>query len=519
MKLKRLWETLKSKPQWIRHGLIAFSLLAGLLLSLTESVIQFESRAYQRIAASAPQLKLDHSLPESYLFSFPPWLVLMILATLFAGWVVFRKGRYPGFPLYIATVFLLLLVEILLAVSSHVWIPVQWSLLVILWVAAIAGAYDLLLRLFPRRSHSEQQQLQTISTQIKLQHYENAIVLLKRCEFSDAVADLAYELGQLLEAKQNWLLARYLYQWMVEHDPGINDFVSRMDEKIKPNADTDHTLNETTVSKHFFGSYELTGKKATGATSTVYEARDSQTQQRVALKLLQTDAADDVKEMNFLHEALTVSRLDHTNIVKIHDAGTLNGQAYIAMDYISGYPLSERIRRKKLFSVAETLRVLNAMLEALKLAHQERIVHGDIKPANIMYDRVKQQFILTDFGAANQGIDEVVQGKKIIGTPSYMSPEQLSGKKTDGRSDLFSLAVTVYHLLTGIQPFTADNLQQIKNNVINKTVDLDSLTVPDSLRQVLAKALQKKPYQRFADAQQMLDAINLCEQQLRMRSH
>ena len=125
--------------------------------------------------------------------------------------------------------------------------------------------------------------------------------------------------------------------------------------------------------------------------------------------------------------------------------------------------------------------------------------------------------IFTDFGAAYTEHKSRQGGNIIVGTPAYMSPEQLEGKKLDGRSDLFSLAVTLYHLLTGHQPFTGENLHQLKQSIINDQPDLNHFTLPAGIMEVIMKALQKKTYMRFADAQQMLTAVEYCEAQLKER--
>lgn len=289
--------------------------------------------------------------------------------------------------------------------------------------------------------------------------------------------------------------------------------------------DKDLSNTEITETKNQFGHYQLVGKKALGATATVYEAFDLFTHNRIALKILNQDIVcsegdDNTSEpivKSFLQEAITVSGLDHPNIVKIHDADIIDERAYIAMDYISGYPMSERLRRRKFLTAAESLRIMRSVLNALVVAHQNRIVHGDIKPANIMYDQHRRHYVVTDFGAALCDTRALDKGKKIIGTPVYMSPEQLSGERLDGRSDLFSLAVTIYHLLTGIQPFSGENLSELKNNVLSGRVDMSVLSVPEMIRLVLDKALQKKTYQRFADAGQMLQAVVYCEQKLQKK--
>ena len=222
-----------------------------------------------------------------------------------------------------------------------------------------------------------------------------------------------------------------------------------------------------------------------------------------------------------MHEAEIVSQLDHDNIVKIHDAEMLEDSAYIAMDYISGYSMSARLRKRQYLTVGECIRISRDMLRALAVAHSHGIVHGDIKPANIMYDSVNDTYILTDFGAAYTEKRERMADNVIVGTPAYMSPEQLEGKKLDGRSDLFSLAVTLYQLLTGHQPFSGNSLPELKKNIVGEEPDLNHLTLPAGITEVIIKALQKKTYMRFADAQQMLTSVEFCEAQLRerMRQH
>ncbi len=134
-----------------------------------------------------------------------------------------------------------------------------------------------------------------------------------------------------------------------------------------------------------------------------------------------------------------------------------------------------------------------------------------------MYDENLDSYIVTDFGAAYTQREDRQASNTIVGTPAYMSPEQLEGKKLDGRSDLFSLAVTLYHLLTGHQLFTGDNLYQLKKSIINDEPDLDHITLPVGIMEVIVKALEKKTYMRFADAQQMLTAVEYCETQLKQR--
>ena len=268
------------------------------------------------------------------------------------------------------------------------------------------------------------------------------------------------------------------------------------------------------------GNYRLLKKIATGSTSVMYEAIDLGSQKRVALKVMRIRKEEKIERDridHWLHEAVIVSRLDHDNIVKIHDAERMGDGAFIAMDYISGYSMSRRLRKREYLTVGECIRISKSMLKALSLAHEHGVIHGDIKPANIMYDTEHDTYILTDFGAAYSERRARLDDKLIIGTPAYMSPEQLQGKKLDGRSDLYSLAVTLYHLLTGYQPFSGSSLPELKRDILAGEPDLNHLTLPAGIIEVLIKALQKKPYMRFADAQQMLTSVEYCENKLQER--
>ena len=498
---------------FITGGALAVSWLLG----FSDFAGQIETAFQQQLIALSPAFNLHRVEPFSVI---PYGLQNLILLAVFLWlwlYLVYIRPAGPSPVFIILTVFCLFMAQLLIAVIFKLWFPALWSLLSFTAACIILLIYARLKTMRRNQPFSHQQQLSAIEHKINEGQFEMAVLMIKKCPFSDDLAERAYELGVLLEQQENWILARYLYQWMVEFDPGMQDFVTSMDLKINPELDEDYSIPEITNNEHQFGHYQLLGKKATGATATVYEATDLKTRQRIALKMLDQksgETIDDRDIMSFLHEAMVMQKLDHPNIVKIHDADIIDEQAYIAMDYIAGYPMSERLRRKKYLTAAESLRIMKSVLQALVAAHARGIVHGDIKPANIMYDSHKKIYIVTDFGAANR--HKLFEGENIItGTPAYMSPEQLTGGKMDGRSDLFSLAVTIYHLLSGVQPFSGDKLSDLKNNVLNEAVDFSVLSVPDIIKQVLRKALQKKTYQRFADASQMLQSVEYCEQRLK----
>ncbi len=494
--------------------------LLALGASLLPPVQGMEQMLHQQMQQLRPQAA---AIDTSARLVLPLWWLLLTLGFSWLCLEICRINRRgPSLAFLLLSAFAMLMAEILLELFADIWLP-------LLWPAFSLFVAGLLLMAWQRRhwlrdlfSSEPSCRIEEIRDLTAAGDHAAAVFLLKNCPFSDDMFELAYELGQKIEAEKNWLLARYLYQWLVQFDPGIQDFVDHVEAQLHPQRLSDlgkstETAETAGEEGEIFGHYRILGRKATGATAEVVEARDLNTHRRVALKLLNQKLDDSTGErdiMTFLHEAMTVSSLDHPNIVKIHDADIIDDRAYIAMDFIDGYPLSARLKRKRYLTAAESLRVMRAVLEALIAAHRKGIVHGDIKPANIMFDRATRRYIVTDFGAAWSRSRLPDAGSKIIGTPSYMSPEQLSGKRLDGRSDLFSLAVTIYHLLSGYQPFVAEDLKSVKRLVCGAEVDLDRLKIPESIRQVIGKALQKKTYQRFADAEQMLQAVEHCEQLL-----
>ena len=506
-------------------GLIAILLVFTYLLSLTATVSSFEYDLFIYILGLQPD---DRELVAITSISFAPqWCVLLIYGLIMAIYVR-RYTRSPTTAMSILTVVLalfgLMMMEVILAVFLQLFLPIVFPALVMLLLSAFYWALDVYGRFVTSGIfHQEPITLDSIRQRIEQDELKTALFMLKQCSYSDELLEIGYELGMLLESNKHWASALNLYHWLSKYDPGLSDFVTRIEEIRKNRAtllELGKTLPIAEPESPMIGHYRLVKKIAKGSTAVVYEATDVRTHNRVALKVM-TALKNQQNERNrikhWLDEAVIVSQLDHRNIVKIHDAEMRDKDAYIAMDYISGYSMSLRLRKREYLTVGECIRISKSMLAALAVAHSHGVIHGDIKPANIIFDSQNDTYILTDFGAAFSERQEREVDKMIVGTPAYMSPEQLEGKKLDGRSDLFSLAVTLYHLLTGHQPFAGSNLPELKKNIVCDEPDLNHLTLPRGIAQVILKALQKKPYMRFADAQQMLTSVEYCEAQLRER--
>jgi predicted Ser/Thr protein kinase len=249
------------------------------------------------------------------------------------------------------------------------------------------------------------------------------------------------------------------------------------------------------------GRYEITGELGRGAMGVVYKALDPTIGRTVALKTMRLDVHGlDAQEMvrRFQNEARAAGVLNHPNIVTIYDAGEQDGIFYIAMEFIEGTTLHELLVEKRVLATDEVLQLTRQICRGLDYAHSNSIVHRDIKPANIMITGNGTVKIM-DFGIAKSG-GQVTNTGQVLGTPNYMSPEQVKGRQLDGRSDLFSLGVILYEMMTGEKPFVGQNVTTIIYKIVNENPitprDLD-VTVHPGLSAIVTKALAKAPDDRY----------------------
>ena len=266
------------------------------------------------------------------------------------------------------------------------------------------------------------------------------------------------------------------------------------------------------------GRYQLEKELGRGATGIVYRGRDSQTGRVVAIKTValsrefETGELQEVRE-RFVREAETAGRLNHPHVVRIFDAGEAHDLAYIAMEFLQGTDLTPYTRPDNLLPLPQVMRIIARVAAALHYAHVNRVVHRDIKPSNIMYDPASDTVKVTDFGIALIADSPGTRTGRAFGTPSYMSPEQLAGKTIEGRSDLFSLGVTFYQLVSGHLPFRGDSLPQLVIKMANEP-HIGILTynpqLPPCLVDIIDKALAKHPAGRYQTGDDMAQALKVC---------
>ena len=262
------------------------------------------------------------------------------------------------------------------------------------------------------------------------------------------------------------------------------------------------------------GRYRIQGVLGKGAMGLVYDGRDPTLDRRVAIKTVLTSMLDEATAKHyaarFMREVRAVARLNHPNIVQVYDYGTEGELAYIVMEYIQGKELKDYFDAKEAFAVEAVLRMMIELLDALDFAHEAGVIHRDVKPANVMLDaagRVK----LTDFGVAritDGDGGEATRAGAMIGTPAYMSPEQIQGQAIDRRSDVFSAGVLFYQLLTGRKPFEGTGWALAKKIVQDDPVPPSALAaVGDAVDRVVARSLAKSAEQRYPSARAFADAL------------
>ena len=340
----------------------------------------------------------------------------------------------------------------------------------------------------------------------------------RRVPLADDVMENLYNLALDFERKRQFNKAQAVYEHMARHDKGYKGLQSKLaraknlSETVILGGGGGHPggtllLDGGAVEKPMLGRYQVEKELGKGAMGIVYQGRDPKIGRVVAIKTLalsQEFEGDNLVDarMRFFREAETAGRLQHQNIVTIFDAGEEHDLAYIAMEFLKGRDLVDCCRDGHLLPVPRVVSIVARVAQALAYAHRQNVVHRDIKPANIMYEPDADVVKVTDFGIARITDSSRTRTGLVLGTPSFMSPEQLAGKKVDGRSDLYSLGVTLFQLLTGVLPFRGESMAELMFKISNDVApDIRVVRgdLPDALAEIVATALAKQPEARFQD--------------------
>ena len=504
------------------------SSLDRLLFALAHSLLHPAQAHFYRLfplppASELPSL-LVHAGMDVPIWAAPVERSLLIAVTLLLVVVLPRLRTGTGLLLSLLLAVGIMFTQVALLLYGRHWVPLGE-----VTTFMGAGLIVMLFWLHPHRQIGElRESLQ--DTRVRLGkallqqgQLEETLAAVDPCApTADALA-LKYDVAIRQERRRDYESAIWVYREIVAVRKQYKDVAERLEALQQMDAGSEGggldgtrtlVLSETAVSKPTLGRYEIQRELGRGAMGVVYLGRDPRIARSVAIKTLSYDQFDpgqmeDLKS-RFFREAEAAGRLSHPNIITVFDVGEERDLAFIAMDFAEGRPLSAFAKTQSLLPVATVFDIVARIADALAYAHEQKVIHRDIKPANIIYDPKTGALKVTDFGIAKLSDDSRTKTGSVLGSPLYMSPEQLKGQKVSGASDLYSLGVTFFKLLTAETPYHADTLANLTYQILNKrprSVREFRPDLPASAVRIINKAIQKDPAKRFASAEEMAGAV------------
>lgn len=493
----------------------------------------------------APVLSLAHSvssiLNEDF-FIQPSWAiwVQLLVFIIMAAYIMFLLPRISATTGALITgglVLTLIIVHYILMVSQGMWIQLMTPvmLLIIGYVGLTLKGYVITERGKQKSDADSAESNRMLGLAFQGQgQLDMAFEKFRKVPLDNSVMELLYNLSLDYERKRQFNKANSVYSYMFEFDPKFRDLETRMkradqmEQTVMLGGAGGSTAGGTMimegdgVQKPMLGRYEVQKELGKGAMGVVYLGEDPKISRTVAIKTMalsqefEDDELEEVKE-RFFREAETAGRLNHPNIVTIFDAGEEQDLAYIAMEFLKGKDLAPNTKKDHLLPARTVLELIAQCADALNYAHSQNVVHRDIKPANIMYDPESGQMKVTDFGIARITDSSKTKTGMVLGTPSYMSPEQLAGHKVDGRSDLFSLGVMLYQMVSGQLPFTGDSMATLMFKIANEQHQPIEEVVPDlapCIGAIIDQAMSKDIEARYQNGAEMAADIRTCLQMM-----
>ncbi|MEM7543231.1 MAG: serine/threonine-protein kinase, partial [Pseudomonadota bacterium] len=467
---------------------------------------------------------------------FAEFLILLLIGVYLIA-LLPRLGAAPAAGASIVLFVVMFIAQLAMMVSQATWIQLMTpcALLVVGHVLLTTKRY-LVTEASKRRLDVDSA---ASNRQLALQFQQQgqldmAFDAFRKLPADEQTLEAIYVLGGDFERKRQFNKAAAAYEYIASKDPSFRDIKDKVSRAKQLNdtviiggsggggaSQAGTMLLDGSIEKPMLGRYEVEKELGKGAMGIVYLGKDPMINRVVAIKtmgLAEEFEGDELEEARsrFFREAETAGRLDHPNIVRIYDVGEEHDLAFIAMEFLKGKDLVPETKPDALLPVSTVLGIIFKSAVALDYAHKHNVVHRDIKPANIMYDPENKQVKLTDFGIARITDSSKTKTGMVLGTPSYMSPEQLSGKKVDGRSDLFSLGVMFYQMLCGKLPFQGDSMATLMYRIANeeppnlREIRPDLVGQRPCIEQIIQKALVKDPDARYQTGAQFAKDIQQC---------
>lgn len=481
------------------------------------------------------------SLLNGDMFRMPEWawwgqVAVLLVIALYLMFVLPRFRLGTGIAVSALLLVVLINTHFIMMIAQATWFPLAGAALALVLghgLLSIKWRVGDRVREFQHElSESNRQLGLSFQSQGQLDH---AFDKYRRCLVDESLCAMLYNLGLDYERKRQFSRAAEVFRHIAGYDPKYRDVADRIGRNAEMensfvlgksgNASAGGTLiiSSNGLQKPMLGRYQVERELGRGAMGMVYLGNDPKIGRTVAIKTMalsqefEGDQLEDVKR-RFFREAETAGRLNHPNIVTIYDVGEEQDLAYIAMDYLKGENLLAYCKPDDLLPPAQVFEIIAKVAEALDYAHEQRVVHRDIKPANIIFDIETGTAKVTDFGVAHLTDASKTKTGTILGSPSYMSPEQLAGNRVDGRSDLFSLGITFYQLMTGELPFVGESLASLMYKIANEKhpdVRMFRPDLPACVGKIVNKALHKEADRRFQRGSQFASALRRCQESLK----
>ncbi|MBN1103970.1 MAG: CHASE2 domain-containing protein [Deltaproteobacteria bacterium] len=456
--------------------------------------------------------------------------ILLLVLAVFAGAVTLpRYGLLNRMVVLAGMLTVVFFIGLLSFVFLDVWLKIVYIALALLCVYLAVSVKDFIIkaRTFDLTSKESIETNRMLGLSLQSQGLlDLAFEKFRKCPLDDAMKDVIYNLGLDYERKRMMNKSISVYEYIQANDKDFRDLkerIPKLRKLITPYSASGRegkreakiVVSDDLGIKPTVGRYEILGELGQGAMGIVYKARDPKIQRLLAIKTIrfsdefEEEKTKEVKD-RFLREAEIAGKLSHPSVVSVYDVGEDYDLTYIAMEFLEGEDLHKYCRKGSLLPLRKVLYVVAESASALDYAHSQGVIHRDIKPANIML--LKSGHVkVTDFGIAKAVSSSQTKSGVVLGTPNYMSPEQINGHAIDGRSDIFSLGVVFFELLTGQLPFqgkTLTNLFYQITQVRHPSVRALNPKVPKPCEQIIDRALAKEPEHRFQSAGELSKYVN-----------